>query len=254
MKGKFIISLSVFLLMITLVTAAYYTAPWSSDANGGGFNLNNVNNITANRFIGLFLGNITGPSSITGNLTVNGNISVNESVYIGSGTEWISIYKSGSIGYFNSTIAFNFNQNISISGELNATSINVGNINVTGDIYTDKWQDYSGTSTITGWSSYTTKLIYYKKIGDIVYVQYNIDGASNSTSTWFSLPYTQSNIVGLSMNSQVRAMDNAAWVTAGIVTMAPNSANVEFWTNSGAAGWVSSGQKVIIGQFWYRAQ
>ena len=40
------------------------------------------------------------------------------------------------------------------------------------------WTDYSATSTIVGWSSYTTKSIFYKKIGKLVFVQFVISGVA----------------------------------------------------------------------------
>jgi hypothetical protein len=36
-------------------------------------------------------------------------------------------------------------------------------LQITGDLYQVSWTDYSATSTIVGWSSFTEKFIYYKK-------------------------------------------------------------------------------------------
>lgn len=49
------------------------------------------------------------------------------------------------------------------------------------------WTDYSATSTVVGWSAFTTKEIYYKIVGKIVFVNFNISGTSNSTTTTFTL-------------------------------------------------------------------
>ena len=54
------------------------------------------------------------------------------------------------------------------------------------------WIDYSGTSTITGWTggsgAYTTKLLQYTIIGKVMYVQFQIEGNGNGTSVSFTLP------------------------------------------------------------------
>jgi hypothetical protein len=57
-----------------------------------------------------------------------------------------------------------------------------------GDLYTVTWTDYSGSSTIVGWTTPTAK-IRYKKIGKLVWVQYQITGTSNAGTTSFTLPF-----------------------------------------------------------------
>ena len=51
------------------------------------------------------------------------------------------------------------------------------------------WVDYSATSTIVGWSSFTVKNIRYYVVGKIVTVFYQFNGTSNSTTTTFTLPF-----------------------------------------------------------------
>jgi hypothetical protein len=57
----------------------------------------------------------------------------------------------------------------------------------------NSWVDYSATSTIVGWSSFTTKIIRYYVVGKIVTVLYQLAGNSNSTTTTFTLPFTNAN-------------------------------------------------------------
>jgi len=58
MKRKFLFTILGIILTIALVTAAVYQEPWSADVDAGGFNLNNVNNVTANNFLGNLSGNM----------------------------------------------------------------------------------------------------------------------------------------------------------------------------------------------------
>ncbi|MDD5060968.1 MAG: LamG domain-containing protein [Candidatus Marinimicrobia bacterium] len=78
------------------------------------------------------------------------------------------------------------NYMLDVNGDVNVT----GNITLTGDIYTDDWTDYASQSTIVGWSSFTTKNIWVKKVGKTVFWMATISGTSNSASTSFTLPYT----------------------------------------------------------------
>jgi hypothetical protein len=51
------------------------------------------------------------------------------------------------------------------------------------------WVDYSGTSTIVGWSSFTVLNIRYSVSGNRVTVNYYISGTSDSTTTSFTVPF-----------------------------------------------------------------
>ena len=96
--------------------------------------------------------------------------------------------------------------------------------------------DYSSTSTIVGWSAYTTKQIKYKMIGSVYFVFFNIAGTSNSTTTYFTLPIT------LSANwvihrSICRGVDNGTptIVYGRLPSGALPGNQVEFFTLAGAA-------------------
>lgn len=60
-----------------------------------------------------------------------------------------------------------------------------------GDICKERWQDYSGTSTITGWDTGVafSKYIGYKLVGKTLHVQFGFEGTSNSDQVNFTLPY-----------------------------------------------------------------
>ena len=114
---------------------------------------------------------------------------------------------------------------------------------------TSAWTDYSATSTITGWSAFTTQHIYYLRIGKLVGVVFNLVGTSDSTEAKFTLPYTSA--ANPNYRFVIRAIDNGGtavaatgWLTAisNLVTTYADMANTVF-TNSGT--------KYIQGQFFY---
>jgi hypothetical protein len=126
-----------------------------------------------------------------------------------------------------------------------------GDLSATGDIRTIAWADYSATSTIVGWSSYTIKKIFYKKVGKLVFVEFYIDGTSNVNTATFTVPYT----VISSLNNlpfYIRARNNGVWQAAGMGWLAGGSATVTLYTTQSGNNWTASGTKTIAGQFWYQ--
>ena len=113
------------------------------------------------------------------------------------------------------------------------------------------WVDYSATSTIVGWSSFTTKIIRYRVIGKQVFVEYNLDGTSNSTSTTFTLPFNCINVISFTNNIIV---DNGVSII-GSAQLFINSNNLILykWTSISAITntFTASGSKLAKGQFFY---
>jgi len=130
---------------------------------------------------------------------------------------------------------------------------------VTGDVYTAAWTDYAGTSTITGWSSFTSnrKLIYYKKIGKLVFVTFLLEGTSNATSVSFTLPYTAMTDAGNLMEyggCMTEVIDNGSSVTTACkIRMDANTSTVLCYTNMATGAWTGSGTKSVRGSFWFEA-
>ena len=129
-------------------------------------------------------------------------------------------------------------------------------VKLNGDIYTTAWTDYSGTSTIVGWSSYTTKLIYYKKVGNLVFVSYDIAGPSDETTgtiATFTLPYTSSNTVQ-TLACGLTTDNGTPTTTGGAINLTQNNSTVAIYKDMSTTNlWTDSGTKQIIGQFWYEA-
>jgi hypothetical protein len=112
------------------------------------------------------------------------------------------------------------------------------------------WTDYSATSTIVGWTSFTTKKIYTKKIGKTVFVQYNIVGTSNATTTSFTVPYATADIMHITDSIGYTA-DNGTQETNGSIDIPNNSSVVGCYRTPASSAWTASGSKVCAGQFSY---
>ena len=124
-----------------------------------------------------------------------------------------------------------------------------------GDIYSVPWTDYSGDTTTVGWSSFTTKRIYYKKIGNLVFINFNLKGTSDDTVATFTLPYTSTNSADYETRVLIPVMDNSVQLnTPGLVLLEPNSNIAQSFTTIGEAPFTNSAQKRVQGQFWYEAQ
>ena len=128
-------------------------------------------------------------------------------------------------------------------------------IEVDGDIYTTSWTAYGGTSTIVGWTSNTSTLINYKKVRNLVFIQFYIDGVSDATNVTFTLPFTQISTNGIELKVAIQVGNNGApLTTSGLLTLSPNSATVSCFLDMAGASWTASNNKRVQGQFWFESQ
>jgi hypothetical protein len=120
------------------------------------------------------------------------------------------------------------------------------------DVYSVAWTDYSASSTITGWSSFTTKKIMYKKVGRRVDVFFSIRGTSDSTAVSFTLPYAMNND-GMTLIGPIYCVDNNAQQSApGTFSLGAGGSTVscyKTWTVSG--NWTNTSTKEVVGSFSY---
>jgi len=108
------------------------------------------------------------------------------------------------------------------------------------------WVDYSATSTIVGWSSFTTKIIKYRLIGKQLFCIFYLDGTSNSATTTFTLPNNS-----LTYNELAGRFVNNGALTAGYTRMNISSNIITLLSSISSTTWTASGNKVITGQFFY---
>jgi hypothetical protein len=126
-------------------------------------------------------------------------------------------------------------------------------IDSAGDVFSEDWTDYSATSTVVGWSSTTIKLIYYKRIGKLVFVAFDINGTSDSATATFTLPHTSAGPF-TQLNGILVRNNGTTSTTPGRITILNGGVTCQAGLNmSNAAGFTASGEKRILGQFWYEA-
>lgn len=111
------------------------------------------------------------------------------------------------------------------------------------------WVDYSATSTITGWSSFTTKALRYMYSGKLVFVSAHLAGTSDSTSTSFTLPAAAT--AAIAYNVPARAQDNGGAFAWGLATLAASASTVNCYSTAAGGAWTASGTKTAFVQFFY---
>jgi hypothetical protein len=109
------------------------------------------------------------------------------------------------------------------------------------------WVDYSGDSTVVGWSSTTTLEIFYRQVfGDTYECYYRISGTSNDTVATFTLPFNfliTFGFVGTTVNNGAANVGrNSATAGGGTVSL----------LGSATGSYASAGSKAALGQFMFR--
>ena len=112
------------------------------------------------------------------------------------------------------------------------------------------WTDYSGISTIDGFSDYSTKLLRYTKIGKLVFVVFSITGTSDLVTTTLTVPFT--NTSNPPVNVVMHSRDDGLWGW-GRINLAASSATVLLFYGVGSGNtWTASGTKSVRGEFFYK--
>jgi len=144
-----------------------------------------------------------------------------------------------------------------LSGTFTGTYTLGGTPTITGiaDIYTTDFTDYSASSTIVGWASFSNKIIYYKKIGKLVYVAFYINGTSNATTVSFTLPHAHASAVAGAFMSPIMTMNSGSYSSGpGLLQFTGTTANASQTWNGLWSSWTATGSKAIQGNFWYQAE
>lgn len=150
----------------------------------------------------------------------------------------------------NSTTGWYISGTNEMSATTNATQALI--IDVNQDVYSTTFTDYSSTSTIVGWGSFTTKQVFYKKVGKTMTVWYRLVGTSNSTSITFTLPFSNNSSIVVNANVS-QAIDNTNTNAPGaLLQMATGGSTATLFVDSGGTGWTNTGTKNVSGQFSYQ--
>jgi hypothetical protein len=165
------------------------------------------------------------------------------SVIIYTGGGWLSMNDQG----LSTTLPFSTTSGVTVGADLTVN----GKAVVTGDIYTVVWTDYSATSTITGWSSFTTKKILYKKVGKLVVVHFHLEGTSNSASSSLTLPYQVVSNMRSTAPGVILAIDNGTQVTTAFAYYNSGGSQIDLAKSIASSSWTSSGTKLCAGHIVY---
>lgn len=111
------------------------------------------------------------------------------------------------------------------------------------------WTDYSSSSTVVGWSSLSTKEIFYKQTGKVVHVIYNLQGTSNANNVTFTLPLAA--VATPTINAWATWASDNSTNTIGYGTLAGGASTVTINKDPAATAWNTSGSKYAIGEFFY---
>ena len=122
-----------------------------------------------------------------------------------------------------------------------------GNI-LTGD-YPSSWTEYSGSSVIVGWGSYTDKNIRYTTIGKLAHVEYFIRGTGNTGTTTFTLPFSASGNVVTQSNAMQTFVGATTPIGMAFMTSGSNKVTCAQFTTATAqtTSWGASGTKGVRG-------
>jgi hypothetical protein len=134
--------------------------------------------------------------------------------------------------------------------DVNGTARVQGALTATGNFLaadvTD-WVDYSATSTIAGFTTYTTKKIQYRLAGPkTLIVQYQIEGSGTNTTHSFTIPYNAS--TWGTQYFMCHALNNNTTQSVGVVTISASS-NVVTCSNttSTSASWINATNQAMRG-------
>lgn len=112
------------------------------------------------------------------------------------------------------------------------------------------WVDYASTSTVTGWSSFTSKIILYRQSYKTIHVIFFLNGTSNSTAATFTLPTASSSNCYISLT--YIAVNNGTSVSGCRYELPSSSSTVTCDPTSAGGTWTASGTKLVRGEFFYK--
>ena len=112
--------------------------------------------------------------------------------------------------------------------------------------FNNSWIDYSATSTIVGWSSFTSKQILYKVIDNnkTLLLNFLIAGVSNSTQTTFTLPFTP--LTGMTGRDLILCIDAGAFSVGKFVYTSASNV-ITFVHDINGVAFANTGNKQING-------
>jgi len=107
------------------------------------------------------------------------------------------------------------------------------------------WIDISATSTIVGFSDFTTKQIWYKRIDtNLILVKANLAGTSNSGLLTFTIPFVSANNVTNNISSAYVVNNGIYTLPIAVATCNPNTSVVNVFRDGVGTPFSISGTKL----------
>jgi len=158
-----------------------------------------------------------------------------------SAQEALPIYDDSIFMVSGSAISFDDDLEISVTGSI----VYVNRVD------TVPWTPYHDDSNIVGWESFTSKYIYYGRLGNKVLCMFSIAGTSNATGVTFTLPYTVNN--GFNVTLPVALVQDSGTIQtlSGRIDLVNGSATITVYKTLAAGAFTASGAKMVRGEFWY---
>lgn len=111
------------------------------------------------------------------------------------------------------------------------------------------WIDFSEQSTIVGWTTFTTKSIFYRIIGKVAIVNFNISGTSNNAATSFTIPFFSGSLTTV-LNTCIGVDNGTSNICDASIATSASTVVFNRWSaaTTRTATWTTSGTKTINGQ------
>ncbi len=132
--------------------------------------------------------------------------------------------------------------NVDNTSDLNKPISSAVQTALDGKITQNTWVDISLTSTITGFSSFTTRQIQYFIIGNQCTLVSNLIGTSNSGLLEFNLPFNIGGRGCVSISARTQSL-GVVQNTPGFILITANSNLVQVFLNASQASFANSGTK-----------
>lgn len=108
------------------------------------------------------------------------------------------------------------------------------------------WVDFSGSSTIVGWSTPSVTFLQYHLDGKVLTIRGRITGTSNSVNTTITIPFTLGNLgAGQGDFSLLFVNNGVSSTTPGVIVGLDNSSQMQFYRDGAFSNWTTSGTKTI---------
>lgn len=119
------------------------------------------------------------------------------------------------------------------------------------------WTDISSWSTVTGWASFTNKIIRYTQVGKTVQIQFILTGTSNAVTVQFTVPIPAKNNsnFNIEMASGLNQDNGTTQSSPARIYIDPSTNNslVLLQKAMGSGSWTNSGTKDVRGLYIYEA-